>query len=319
MSKNTYLKYFYIAFSIFILIGCKVKRPDDVIPESTMVDLLYDYHIAKAMSEDLNTNENYKKALYLDAVLNKYGTNQASFDSSMVWYTRNADVLSKVYEKVTEKFKAKQTNINQLIAIRDKKPQTSQPGDSIDVWAWNKMLYLTNIPLYNSYAFVLPIDSNFKERDEFVWQARFNRSNAHQDDSLLYPVMAMQVVYYNDSVIGKTINITNNGRQEIRIQSDSLGKILEIKGFIYNPIELNNSALLIDSISLMRYHSKDTTGVANDSIRSESTKVENKKEPIEQEATTPTIRPVNHSPLNITPRKPTENVANDELKLKTEN
>lgn len=49
--------------------GCKVKRPDDVIPESKMEDILYDYHIAKAMGENLPYNENYKKSLYIDAVL----------------------------------------------------------------------------------------------------------------------------------------------------------------------------------------------------------------------------------------------------------
>ena len=29
--------------------GCKVKRPDDVISESKMENLLYDYHLAKSM------------------------------------------------------------------------------------------------------------------------------------------------------------------------------------------------------------------------------------------------------------------------------
>ena len=48
--------------------GCKVKRPDDVISESKMENLLYDYHLAKSMGDNLPYNENYKKTLYLDAV-----------------------------------------------------------------------------------------------------------------------------------------------------------------------------------------------------------------------------------------------------------
>ena len=33
--------------------GCKVKRPDDVISESKMENLLYDYHLAKSMGDNL--------------------------------------------------------------------------------------------------------------------------------------------------------------------------------------------------------------------------------------------------------------------------
>lgn len=85
-----------------------------------MENLLYDYHIAKAMGDNLPYNENYKKVLYTDAVFNKYGTTKAVFDSSMVWYTRNMEVLAKVYEKVSKRLKTQQNAINQLIAIRDK-------------------------------------------------------------------------------------------------------------------------------------------------------------------------------------------------------
>ena len=48
------------------------------------------------MGDNLPYNENYKKVLYTDAVFNKYGTTKAVFDSSMVWYTRNMEVLAKV-------------------------------------------------------------------------------------------------------------------------------------------------------------------------------------------------------------------------------
>ena len=65
-----------------------------------MENLLYDYHVAKSMGDNLPYSENYKKALYINAVFKKYGTTQAAFDSSMVWYTRNTEILSKIYDKV---------------------------------------------------------------------------------------------------------------------------------------------------------------------------------------------------------------------------
>ena len=82
-----------ICLLVLIVSACKVKRPDSVISESEMENLLYDYHIAKAMGENMPGGENYKKALYVEAVFKKYGTTEEVFDSSMVWYTRNTKIL----------------------------------------------------------------------------------------------------------------------------------------------------------------------------------------------------------------------------------
>ena len=104
----------FICMLALAVAGCKVKRPNDVIPESKMESLLYDYHLAKSMGDNLPYSENYKKALYIDAVFKKYGTTQAVFDSSMVWYTRNTEVLSKIYEKAPEILKVQGSVIGTL-------------------------------------------------------------------------------------------------------------------------------------------------------------------------------------------------------------
>lgn len=59
------LKFHLCLICMFLLTvtGCKVRRPDSVIPESKMENLLYDYHLAKAMGDNLPYNENYKKSL----------------------------------------------------------------------------------------------------------------------------------------------------------------------------------------------------------------------------------------------------------------
>ena len=49
-------------------------------------------------------------------IRDRYGTTQAVFDSSMVWYTRNTEVLSKIYEKVKKRLKDQQDEVNHLIA-----------------------------------------------------------------------------------------------------------------------------------------------------------------------------------------------------------
>lgn len=62
-----------ICMFVFAVAGCKVKRPSDVISESKMENLLYDYHVAKSMGDNLPYSENYKKALYIDAVSRNTG------------------------------------------------------------------------------------------------------------------------------------------------------------------------------------------------------------------------------------------------------
>lgn len=285
MRKDFQLRLCVVCLLVICIAGCKVKRPDGVLPESTMENLLYDYHVAKSMGDNLPYNENYKKVLYADAVFKKYGTTEAEFDSSMVWYTRNTEILSKVYEKVSKKLKDQQNAINHLIAIRDKKPMTSAPGDSIDVWAWGRMNRLTGRTIDNKLTFILPSDSNFKERDTMVWEVRY-RFLEGEPDTTLSALMAMQIVYQNDSIISETKKVTQSGTQSIRLHSDTLGAIKEIKGFIYYPRVKELRTLLTDRISLTRYHSNDSLSAKKDSLQTDSLKNHSIEKAIVDEDTT---------------------------------
>lgn len=258
----------FICMLALAVAGCKVKRPSEVIPESEMENLLYDYQLAKSMGDNLPYNENYKKALFIDAVFEKYGTTQAVFDSSMVWYTRNTEVLSKIYEKVRKRLKDQQEEINHLIALRDKKPKMTEPGDSIDVWPWARMVRLTTERMNNQYAFVLPTDSNYKDRDTLVWAVNYRFLDPNPIDSLRAVTMAMQIIYEKDT-INRLQTITQSGLQQIRLFADTLGAMKEIKGFIYYPVMggKKGGTLLADRFVLTRYHCTDSLSVtARDSL-----------------------------------------------------
>lgn len=269
MKKNFRFRLCCFCLIAFTLAGCKVKRPKEVLSETKMENLLYDYHIAKAMGEDLPYNDNYKKALYVESVFKKHGTTEAVFDSSLVWYTRNTELLSKIYEKVNKRLKSQRDQINHLIAVRDKKPQLSAPGDSIDVWAWNKIAVLNSTPLNNKLTFTLPADSNFKKKDAIVWEVCYHFLN--RDTTERPVVMAMQIIYDNDSTasISKTRDVLKSGKQFIRLESDTVA-IKEIKGFIYYPQGRHSSSVLADQISLTRYHSNDSLSVSADSLKADS-------------------------------------------------
>lgn len=300
--------------------GCKVKRPNGVISEAKMENLLYDYHIAKAMGENLPYNENYKKALYIEAVFKKHGTTEAVFDSSMVWYTRNTEQLSKIYEKVNVRLKAQRDQINHLIALRDKKPQMSAPGDSIDVWAWQRTVLLSDIPLNNKFTFVLPSDTNFKKRDILQWEIDYHFLDS-KNDSADIAIMAMQIVYENDSIMTSRLKrVMTSGVHHLRLQSDTLS-IKEIRGFIYYPHSKKGiRSLFTNDISLIRYHVNDSVmpqdSLQTDSIRSEIGDKKIKSDTVQVNPAHERSNPkdLNRPSENIKPVKPEQQATEERIR-----
>ena len=262
------LCFFFIL--MLTVMACKVKRPDGVIAESQMEELLYDYHLARSMGENLPVSDNYKKALYIQSVFQKYDVTQAEFDSSMVWYTRHTDILAKIYEKINDRLKEEQASINHMVAIRDKKSPVSQPGDSVELWFMEQVSCLTNAQDNNKISFVIPADVNSQDRDALVWKASFfYPSKAGKAMPETY--MAMQMIYRNDSVITSSRKITRSGEQEIRLQSDTLGALREVRGYIYFEGG-KDDYVLVHNISMKRYRvtgeiAKPVEPVPTDSTR----------------------------------------------------
>lgn len=76
--------------------SCKPGPPDGVLGAGKMEDVLYDYHMAQAMAQQMPGDSiAYYTRLYQEAVFMKYGITQSDFDKSMIWYERHADKLGK--------------------------------------------------------------------------------------------------------------------------------------------------------------------------------------------------------------------------------
>ncbi len=256
MKRKNRIQWYSVLLLAFSLSACQVKRPDAVISDAKMENVLYDFHIAKAMGEEVPYSDSYKRVLYIESVYRKHGITQADFDTSMVWYARHPDALTKVYEKVNQRLKTEIDGINHLIALRDNKPKESLPGDSVDVWTGRHIYHLTGMPLDNKLTFTLPSDTNFKDRDTLRWTVRFRFLNG-TPDSLHAPLMAMQILYAKDT-LNDMLKIRQSGTETISLFADTLGAIKEIRGFIYYPAQKSTQSILADRISLMRYHATDT-------------------------------------------------------------
>lgn len=274
MSKSV-RKYGFWALLAVVMVACKVERPGYVLSDGVMEKVLYDYHIAKAMGENLDYNEQYKRTLYLNAVFKKHNITQAQFDTTMAWYARHPEVVNEVYDIVRERLMASRENYNHLVSLRDGKPTRSKAGDSIDVWIWDRIHMLSGMPLDNKLMFTLPSDDNYQASDTIKWTVGFKFLSEQLVDTTKRPIMAMQVAYAKDTIVSALCRIDSSQVAQLVLQADTLGDIKELRGFIYYPTNQPKQTLLIDSVSLMRYHQ------TNDSIP--ATTDDKKEEKIELE------------------------------------
>lgn len=297
--------YILLLFILFSFVACKLEIPKDVLSEQKMEDVLYDYHIAKAMADDIAYDERYKKVIYIESVFKKHHITQADFDSSMVWYTRNLELLARVYEKVNKRLEKEKESVDFLVALREDRPLISQEGDSIDVWAWRKNYKLSSAPFQNKLTFVLPSDSNFQDRDTLIWMANYLFKDSLMQDSLFaYPMMSLQAIYENDSTVYVQNRIKNSGLSSLRVYADTLGALKEVRGFIYIP---QNDSLLseyfVSEVTLMRYHAQDSLFMDSLNEESDSVSVDTVKvEEIEKKDTLFSPEPQRNNVIRRDPR-----------------
>lgn len=290
---HKYIFFFFILGSL-ILSSCKKGIPSDVIPPDKMEALLYDYHIAQALGNEYNGEERYKRELLVQYVFTKHQTTEAHFDSSLVWYTRNTEELNKIYERVGERFKKSNEAI---LAITQSNTQAKvEPivGDTVNIWRQETLFRLSNAEMTNKLVFIIPTDTSYRPRDQFMWKL----SSLFLKDKQAYQntEMELSIRYQNDSTASVYRHLVE-GKNQLYIQTDTL-PIKEVRGLIYfggDSLTNQIQTLLIHDVSLMRYHTpkekfenvteikKDTVTVAKkDSVQTIET-IEKKDTILEKE------------------------------------
>ena len=248
--------YGLIVGGAFILTGCGKQIPDTIIQPQQMERVLYDYHLATGMTI---TQGSAQKEAYRKYIFQKHGISEAVFDSSMVWYTRNSKMLADIYTNLSKRFQAEEERITLMIGEKGTKQITTLAGDSIDIWQQPDIQWLAHTPLSDMVSFEIQSDSNFKPKDRFVWTANYTFLSEGK------VTMGMTLLFNNDSVAGKTLTLTQSGKQTLDLQPDSAYQLKSINGFIYvHGAPLQKPSVLVNDINLMRYHCKeDSTSTTN--------------------------------------------------------
>lgn len=255
MRKNNW----YIGLLLSCLVvSCGKQIPSDVIQPSQMEEILYDYHLSVSMTNNLTSAEYYKKKAYQDYIFKKHAVTEAEFDSSMVWYTRHTGELAAIYSNLSERYKKEKQRIEMSLNARGEEEYISLPGDTVDAWPYRKLFWLTDNPFNNLFVFEIEPDSNFHLKDAFLWKANYTFLS---EGSV---IMAMNVQYDNDSIIGQSKHINASGMDSLYLHTDSAYQIKKINGFFYlSGDSIQKPNVLINEVSLTKYHAP------KDSIASE--------------------------------------------------
>lgn len=234
------------------MISCGKKVPKDIIQPDAMENLLYDYHLASTVANDLPYSDHYKKGAYLKYVFEKHHVTEAEFDSSMVWYTRNSKELATIYQNLQHRFEVSERQLKAKGSQQGIQAAVFLSGDTVDIWQDRTLYWLSASPLTNKVTFDLKADTTFKPKDAIALTADFHFMSQAATDKA---VMALNFYFDNDSVQGLTQTVSISGTQRLYLQPDSAYNIKSISGFIYYIADQNsNGSVLLNQIRLMRYH-----------------------------------------------------------------
>ena len=252
---------FLYLFILWLAVACTPTVPSQYIQPDEMEDILYDYHVAQAMSKTTGSdNYEYNKHLYIGAVLKKYGLSEAEFDTSLVYYYSRADKFHEIYAHVSDRLNEEAKLLGASMGDISRYSQYSATGDTANIWSDVSDALLIPRPTQNRFDFTIKVDTTFHLGDSFMFQ--FMSEYLYQTGSK-DAVVCIVTKYEGDSIIQTSNHVSVSGLLQIRIPANNEKKLKSMSGFVYlapngdadadNPRRL----MFISQIQLIRFHNKE--------------------------------------------------------------
>lgn len=258
-------------FVLLLAVACTPTVPSQYIQPDELEDILYDYHVAQAMSKTIGSdNYEYNKHLYIEAVLKKYGVSEADFDSSLVYYYTRADRLRSIYAHVSERLNEEAKFLGASVGDISRYSQYSATGDTANIWSDASDALLIPRPTQNRFDFTVNVDTTFHLGDSFMFQfvSEFLYQNGSKD-----AVVCIVTKYEGDSILQIPNHVSVPGLTQIRVPANRERKLKEIRGFIYlndgGDISDTRKMMYISQLQLIRFHSKEILK-ADETVRKDS-------------------------------------------------
>ena len=212
--------------------------------------MLYDYHLAQVIINDLPSSQRYKKDFYFDYVYAKHGVTKAEIDSSLVYYARYPEGLSEVYVNLSKRIEADIQRIEQEEQPIKAREAVAVAGDSVDLWYDARVIQLASSPLGSRYVFTIPTDTNFKAGDCLTWCGKVVFLKDEVDSLHRYLHLNMKVEYKNDSIVSSDTLLYASG--DFAIKAADMAVVKNIEGVAYLKSDRVDERLLMVAPSLIR-------------------------------------------------------------------
>lgn len=243
-------------FPLLWLIGCKPGRPDGVLPDQKMEDVLYDYHIAVNLASGQATSGDAETEIYAaeEAVFRRHRVTRRQFENSLRYYTVHTDEFYEIYDRLALRYG---------VGPLGQPDAASGAGDALDVWVGRNCWLLVS-PGVNRRSFEIEADTVFQPDDEIIWNFT---ADWFYKEGTKNAVASLSLRYANDSTSTVMQYVFSSGRQNIVMRTDSRQKLSKITGFIYQvaPWSELPHLLVVSDISLTCRHQEPApdTGVAS--------------------------------------------------------
>ena len=235
-----------------MLTACKEKRNFEVLPSEKLEAVLYDYHLAQVMVNDLPHKERYRKDLYFAYVYDKHGVTKEDVDSSLVYYARYPEGLSEIYVNLSQRIEADIKRLTEEEIPLKVREAVAVVGDSVDLWYDVRFVEMNASPLQgNRYTFTIPTDTNFKSGDHIEWSGEVLFLDDELDSLHKYIHLDLRVAYMNDSVSCADTLLHTSGRFSLGVCDTAFVK--SIDGTAYFKSNDADDRLLILAPALMRW------------------------------------------------------------------
>lgn len=227
-----------------VIVACKPELPPGVLVEGVMTDVLYDYHVAQGMAEVVPNQEGEtfegRRYEYQEAVFRKYGITKAEFDSSMVYYCSDMDLMVRMYNVITDRLEERSQALGLGTGTADMYADLTNTGDTANVWTDRSIIPLKPNPMENLYGFQMACDSTWLVGDELLW--RFHTLQFASNGPSRSLTFDLIVNYTNDSIRASMNRLSGNGIAEVRV-NNPLGWVpRSVIGHIYLPIYDNDNS-----------------------------------------------------------------------------
>lgn len=211
-----------------LLAACKPSKPDGVLSESKMEQVLYDFHVAKALGT-ASDSANIKSRAYILASLEANGVTEEEFDSSMVWYTQHAEFLQKIYKNIDERMSNELAAMGAATNDVNRYSNLTAKGDTANIWNARHFYMLSGNGFNNRFTFDIKADTTFRPGDTFLFNFR---AQFLQQEGQRHGIATLAVQYDNDSVGQTTRHFYGSGDNSYVLPTQPR-PIKRVYGYVY--------------------------------------------------------------------------------------